>query len=254
MGLISCGLTDIGKKRKTNQDAIYLSDKFHFYLVADGMGGHRGGDIASQMAVKLIPEYLLPKLTQSPAEDQVRKYMQEAIDFTNSEIYKMSQANEQLRGMGTTVVFLLFYKTTLFIGNIGDSRAYLINNKQLFQLTRDHSLIQEKLNMGLYNRAQAAADSAKNVLVRTLGFEEKVPLDVFSYKVHRGDTFLLCSDGLHGKVSDNDMIHIVNQYLPDTSPGAAHKDHVDKATQTLVDKANSNGGQDNISTILVLAN
>jgi len=246
MGLIAAGTTNIGMKRKTNQDAIYLNSEKHLFVVADGMGGHNGGDIASQMAVSLVPEYIL-----SHAGDEPTKLQKQAVLAANKAIKKHGEENEDLVGMGTTLVSQLFKGPYLYTANVGDSRAYLFNNKQIYQLTSDHSLVQEKLNLGFYTREQASDDPQKNVLVRTVGFEEEVEVDVFTYKVHRNDIFLSCSDGLHGKVSDADIAHIINHFIPE--PAKANQETLVKCCDFLVELANKNGGQDNISVILVVA-
>ena len=246
MSLVAAGLCDIGKKRKTNQDAIYLNSQKSLFVVADGMGGHNGGDIASQMAVNEIPKYILENM-----EKDATVLCEESILHTNQKIKKRGEEDEKLVGMGTTAVTFLFRGSNVYIANVGDSRAYLINNNKLYQLTRDHSLVQEKLNLGLYDRAQAAEDPQKNVLVRTVGFEDDIEVDVFSYKVSRNDLFLSCSDGLHGKVSDSDIVHIINRNLPDPTKFTQH--NLDQTVKDLVDQANSNGGQDNIAIVLVAA-
>jgi serine/threonine protein phosphatase PrpC len=251
MGIIAAGATDIGRKRKSNQDSIYLNKERHLYVVADGMGGHQGGDIASQMAVKIVPEFLLPKLQPNLAPEDAQNLTKEAVLAANKAIYDYSQKDEKLRGMGTTVVYLLFDGPHLHILNVGDSRAYLFHQKKLYQLSNDHSLVQEKVNMGLYTRAEAAQDKMKNVLVRTVGFEPQIEVDHFSFKVHKHDLFLICSDGLHGRVSDHDIMHIVNRNIPD--PTQVSEAQIQKTVKDLIDQANANGGQDNISVILTWA-
>ncbi len=246
MGLISSGLTDVGQKRKSNQDAIYLNPEKHIFIIADGMGGHNGGDIASATAVKEVPHYLLTHYDDDPM-----KIQKKAIKSANLAIKKRGQADKNLAGMGTTVVSQLFRGSHLYIANVGDSRSYLVHKKKLFQLTRDHNLVQEKLNLGFYTRAQAAEDPHKNVLVRAVGFEEDVEVDIYSYRVHRNDIFISCSDGLHGRVSDPDLLHIVNSSIP--QPEKATQNQVDQAVKSLVNQANKNGGNDNISVIIVVA-
>ncbi|MEC7275736.1 MAG: Stp1/IreP family PP2C-type Ser/Thr phosphatase [Bdellovibrionota bacterium] len=246
MGLIAAGQTDIGMRRKTNQDAIYLNPEKHLFVVADGMGGHNGGDIASQMAVDLVPEFVLKNYDQDPV-----KLQREAVLWANRAIKKHGLENEELVGMGTTLVSQLFRGPYLYLANVGDSRSYLFNNKKLYQLTADHSLVQEKLNLGFYDRTQAAEDPQKNVLVRTVGFEDDVDVDVFTYKVHRNDIFLSCSDGLHGKVSEPDLVYLINKHIPD--PAKATKETLQKTCDVMIDLANKNGGQDNISIVLVVA-
>lgn len=246
MGILSAGATDIGRKRKTNQDSICLDMDRHFYAVADGMGGHNGGDIASQLSVKVMPEFHKNTKTTDP-----QVLMKEMILEVNRAILEKAEATPELRGMGTTVSAIHFNGPQLIIGNVGDSRVYMINNHLIFQLTRDHSFVQEKLNMGIYSREEAVKDPQKNVLVRSVGFEADLMVDVFNYRICKNDIFLICSDGLHGKVSDGDILHIVQKNI--TDPASCHHSDVEAAVRELIQQANDNGGQDNISVILAVA-
>ncbi len=246
MGVITAGHSDIGMKRKTNQDSICLYPEHLFFAVADGMGGHSGGDIASQTTVKLLPE-IIAKNQSKEAKD----ILGQAIAEVNNSLLQMAGENPDLKGMGTTVSCIMYKGSNLYVGNVGDSRTYLIHDKKLFQLTRDHSLVQEKINMGIYTREQGKQDPQKNVLVRTVGFDEGIEVDVFSYKISKNDMFLICSDGLHGKVSDHDILSIINQNIPD--PAQADLETVEKTAKALIQQANDNGGQDNISVIISIA-
>jgi serine/threonine protein phosphatase PrpC len=246
MALISAGKSDIGRKRKTNQDSLFISDELKLFVVADGMGGHNGGDIASQMAVTKFPHELAKNIELEPVQLLTRCFKE-----TNSAIKEYSYTHSELQGMGTTIVALYFKGQNLYVGNIGDSRAYLISGKKIFQMTRDHSLVQEKLNYGVYNREEASLDAQKNILVRTVGFEEQVISDIFTYKIIRNDIFLCCSDGLHGKVSDEDIVYIINKYIPE--PSLVTKESAEFVIDTLINLANENGGQDNITAIIVIA-
>jgi protein phosphatase len=246
MGLIASGNTDIGRKRKTNQDSFHIGLEQKLFVVADGMGGHNGGDIASQMAIKIFPDYLAKNLDMDPVN-----LLTGSIKECNRSIKHFGETHPELTGMGTTIVSFFFKGQNVYVGNVGDSRAYLINHKKIFQLSRDHSLVQEKLNYGVYDREQAALDPQKNVLVRTVGFEDDVEVDIFVYKVNKNDIFLICSDGLHGKVSDEDILYLVNKFIPD--PGLATQAEAKNLTAALIDQANENGGQDNITAIVVIA-
>jgi serine/threonine protein phosphatase PrpC len=243
--IISAGGTDIGRKRKTNQDAIFFSDDINFYMVADGMGGHSGGDIASSLSVELMPEYIKQNQNSDP-----RELLKNASLHVNRGIFNKASETPTLKGMGTTLVTHYFRDGAMYVSNVGDSRSYLINNKMLFQLSRDHSLVQEKINMGIYTRDQAKEDKQKNVLIRSIGFDENVEIDVFSYKFNRYDIFLLCSDGLHGRVSDHDIIAIVNKNTPDLDKVQA-QDLKNTITE-LIALANQNGGNDNISVVMAM--
>lgn len=249
MSFYSSGLSHIGQKRLTNQDAIYLNRQKSVFIVADGMGGHQGGDVASAIAIKCIPEYLSKHMGQNPQDPAA--ILTESIKKANEEIIKKGGENPHLKDMGTTVVCFFFKGRSLYVGNVGDSRAYLIKEGELFQLSKDHSMVQEKINMGLYTREQAAQDPQKNILIRSVGLEKDISVDIFQYEVEKNDLFLLCSDGLHGQVSDSDLIKLTNREISD--PSKANRKCLEKTVAQMVALANDNGGSDNISTILVLA-
>ena len=242
MNVYSAGISDVGRVRATNQDSIYLNKKENVFLVADGMGGHSGGEIASTMAIKYISEFYKKYQIENPLA------VKKAISDANIKIKKFADGDKNLHGMGTTVISLSFHEDMALIGCVGDSRAYLINKGQLFQLTKDHSMVQEKINLGIYTRKEAQEDPHKNVLSRTVGYDENLDVDAFRYKCKRGDVFLLCSDGLHGKVSDEDILHIINSTI-DLDNMSEVK--IRNAVQTLVSQAYENGVQDNISVTLV---
>ena len=252
VGILSCGITDIGQVRETNQDAIYINREKNLFIVADGMGGHSGGDIASSILVKCAPEYFLRHEPDGP-----EKAISGSIKFANEVIYSKGQEEENLKGMGTTAVACFFKDSHLFIGNVGDSRAYLIHDDRIYQLSIDHSLVHEKLSLsivsglGNYDRQKAENDPQKNVLIRTVGFDENLSVDVFSYKVSKNDLFLICSDGLHGKVSDSSILETWQKNIKDQEE--ISQDVIDKTTKDLIQLANDNGGNDNISAILMFA-
>ncbi len=252
MSLIFNGITDIGCVRKSNQDSIYLNKNNNLFIVADGMGGHKGGDIASAMAVDIIPQTF-----NSQSEDKtIKQKLISSISSANTAIIKRGEGDEKLKGMGTTTVLAYFNESNLFIGNVGDSRCYLISEGLLYQLTSDHSLIQEKLNLSLlsgiykYNREDAKNDPQGNVITRTVGFEENLEVDVYKYQVKKNDLFILCSDGLHGKVSDQRILEICNQNISLENRNQAA---ITKCTESLISEAKVNGGNDNISVIMILA-
>jgi protein phosphatase len=251
MKLISAGLTDIGQKRSTNQDSIYTSDEHHYYLVADGMGGHAAGDIASQMAVKLASEHIsklhASAFHQSGAQ-AISSSLCDSFVNANAKIYQSAQQNSELKGMGTTMVSAFFNAGHVYLSNVGDSRAYMIYQKEIFQLTKDHTLVQEKINQDIYDRHQAAEDRMKNVLVRTVGYEKEVEVDSYQLKWPKEALLLLCSDGLYGKVSDRDIIHLINKNYEASNQ---QKDNLNVIAKLLIDTANLHGGQDNISVVLV---
>jgi serine/threonine protein phosphatase PrpC len=246
MGIICAGASDIGRKRKSNQDSICVDYDHHFFAVADGMGGHNGGDIASQMTVKMIPEFFSQNATMDPP-----LLMKNMIQEINRAILQRASDQSELHGMGTTVTAIHFNGPNLVIGNVGDSRVYMINNHHIFQMTRDHTWVQHKLATGYYSREDAVKDPQRNALTIAVGIESDLPVDVFNYRICKNDIFLLCSDGLHGRVSDRDMLQIVQKNIPD--PALCEMSHVELAVKELIQQANDNGGNDNISVILAVA-
>ena len=153
--------------------------------------------------------------------------------------------------MGTTFVGLIFKGSSLYICNVGDSRTYLVNQEKLFQLTRDHSLVQEKINLDIYTREEARNDRGKNVLTQAVGFDENIQIDLYCYKIHYNDMFIICSDGLHGMVPDPIMLSLINKDVPE--PHNAEIIHLENSVRNLIQTALVNGGVDNISCILILA-
>jgi len=246
--LLCSGQSDKGLVRKSNQDSILINSSQKCFVVADGMGGHRGGDIASQLTIQVLADHLDKMPLKTPNKITLIK---EIIQDANRIIFEKSQTVEHLKGMGTTIVALMIEKSKAYIANVGDSRAYLINNEQIYQLTRDHSLVQEKIHLGISNREEAAKDRMKNILVRTLGYEEVVHVDIFEYSISKNDIFLICSDGLYGKIYDDEILAIVNKNIP--KPDDATLENLDKTIQELIDTANKYGGNDNISIIMALA-
>ncbi len=250
MDIICAGVSDIGRKRETNQDSIFIGNSNKLYVVADGMGGHSGGDLASTMAIKYLAEKVKELRSgvdiKEAEHDQILK---ESVLYANNKIKHYADSEPSLKGMGTTVVSVYFANEKVNIANVGDSRAYVITNGQIFQLSKDHSVIQEKINFGIYTREQAAADPNKNYLSRTVGFEEDIEVDLFEYEPSKNDIFLLCSDGLHGKLSDEDILFIIKDMIDFNNLG--HQT-IHDCVQTLVRQANEHGGQDNISVILAV--
>ncbi|MBP9674697.1 MAG: Stp1/IreP family PP2C-type Ser/Thr phosphatase [Bacteriovoracaceae bacterium] len=246
MPLLSYGKTDIGRKRMTNQDAILIDPKHLLCLVADGMGGHQAGDIAAQTAIVVFQEFI-----QNNFHLEKKRLLQEALSYTNATIYKKAQADSKLKGMGTTVTAHLYHEGALSIVHVGDSRSYLLSQGELFQLTKDHTFVQEKINLGIYTREQAHLDKMKNVLLKTVGFDAQVESDIYSYKVLKNDLFLLCSDGLYGRLSNLEILGVLLHTIPD--PASAQQKDLENCVNALISMANERGGQDNISVILSLA-
>jgi protein phosphatase len=244
--------TDIGRKRSQNQDSVYSAPELGLFVVADGMGGHRGGEIASRMVVEIVPD-LVRKSVQKKSNWEPRATLAAAIENANRAIHEHANRNVGLEGMGTTTVALLFKEDRLTIGHVGDSRCYFLNSppaspsylpSDIWQATRDHSLVQEKLRAGLITREETKTDRMKNVITRSVGYEPTVLVDSYEMKVRAGDLFLLCSDGLSGLVDDEE---IASKIQKDYAQGL----DLQRIVENLISVANQNGGDDNVSVILV---
>ena len=235
-----CMVTDIGMKRKQNQDSGLIKPELGLFMVADGMGGHQGGETASLLCVEKTAEYLAEH-AMDPEQSNV---LEQAIQSANRAIFDLSEKEPKLRGMGTTVTMLRISNHLATILQVGDSRAYYWNETGLWQLTRDHSLVQEKLRAGLITRAQVKTDEMKNVITRSVGYEASVKADAYQFPVEKGDGFLICSDGLSGPVDDALMFEILEE---SRTSGLSLEDTAHK----LVKSANGRGGDDNVTVVLV---
>ena len=242
-------LTDIGLKRDHNEDAIASDAEIGLVVLADGMGGYKAGEVASEIAVLTIVAELkeamvglepgqIDPVTEMQAESLL---VMEAVKKANESIYSVSRNQPQCAGMGTTLVMGLFTNNRLLVGHIGDSRMYRLRDDTLTQLTEDHSLLQEQLNSGLITPEQAKTSTNKNLVTRALGVDPEVELELNEFDVEVGDIFLLCSDGLTDLV-DEDAIH--------STLSSLHT-NLELAANHLIQLANDNGGTDNISVILV---
>lgn len=234
--------TDIGRKRSQNQDSIAAHPELGLFIVADGMGGHRGGETASAMVVELVPETVRSSVAQNGWNP--REVISRAISQASQQIFQRSQQQPQLQGMGTTAVAFLFKSSRLTIGHVGDSRAYFFRNGSLWQLTRDHSLVQEKLRAGIITREEVKTDRMKNVITRSVGFEPDVNVELYELEAQPGDQFLLCSDGLSGLIEDPQIADILRKNRQGSND-------LQGTVAELIASANANGGDDNISTVLV---
>lgn len=232
----SVGKSDVGKKRPHNEDRIFLSDPMGLYVVADGMGGHHYGEVASALAVKAMESFFV---AGENGESTLKKAIEGANDKIIQEGKKLLSESEKEIGMGTTIVSLALFGETATIAHVGDSRAYRIRNGQLIQLTEDHSV----LAMVGREYGLVAGSRFKGVLSRALGVDPDVEVDVRQEAVVLGDIFLLCSDGLTNMVSDLEIEAILNQNKA-----------IDSACEALIQRANQQGGVDNISAVLVQCN
>ncbi len=233
MKLVSHGKTSVGMKRTGNEDSFYHDDTIGLYIVADGMGGHNAGEVASNIAVKSIREHILKQevLNESSLSD--------AIYIANGNIFKQAKRNTQYSGMGTTVTSMLIKNAGATLCHVGDSRAYLLSEGKLVQLTEDHTYVNEQYRNGFISYEQMGTHTMRNVLTRSLGFSEYVKVDSQKIVIHPGNRFILCSDGLTHMVKDDIISELVS--MPD----------IYHAASTLIDVANANGGDDNITVIII---
>lgn len=249
MKLRYAGLTHVGMKRAHNEDNLALVPEESLYIVADGMGGHASGEVASQMAVETITNFF--RMTTRD-EDVTWPYKEEpdlrydenrlvtAIRFSNQRIYEAALRESRFKGMGTTIVAAFFTKGGAYLGHVGDSRAYRIRRGAIVQLTDDHSLLNDYIKANKLSKDEIDAFPHKNVIVRALGMKDMVDVDVSRFEPEVGDIYLLCSDGLSGMVDDDDISRIVCD---------AHD--LESACRSLVDAANEAGGTDNVTVALV---
>lgn len=232
-------LTDIGRKREVNQDYVYVTDKPvghipNLFVVADGMGGHKAGDFASKYAVQVLEEHIRNNSGMGP-----EAIITEAVREANRKIVEKASQNPEMEGMGTTLVVATIIEHTLYFANVGDSRLYLIRD-EIKQLSKDHSLVEEMVRLGGINEEEAKHHPDKNIITRAIGAKDDVEVDFFEYRLQKGDVILMCTDGLTNMVDDDEIFRIVK----------GGRDIVETAMQ-LVEKANENGGKDNIGIVLV---
>ena len=227
--------TNEGKTRTANEDSLLVRQLGDVYLlaVADGLGGHASGEVASKMALIELEEYLKANLKAEPTQE----IFKQAIDKANREIYLLSKENPEYKGMGSTLVAALIYRDKALIANIGDSRAYLIKD-EIKQITRDHSLVQDMVDKNVLTREESRHNLQKNVVTRTLGTGSEVQADYSELSLD-GGALLLCSDGLPDALTDEQISEIIIN-----APG------VESACDRLIEQANEKGGRDNISVIL----
>lgn len=249
MRLSSFGLSDVGNKREKNEDSFLVSDPLELYMVADGMGGHVGGEFASRLAVETVqgavahlngdPEATLQEdLPIRVKPGDFRSWLQYAILLASHRIFEKAEEDPSLQGMGTTAAVLLFRKSRVYVANVGDSRGYRIRGNKIEQLTTDHSLVGEQMRAGILKPKEAREHRLRNIITRSVGFQNDVEVDVEARPVRKGDMYLLCSDGLYNLVEDREILDVVT-----------HQE-MEGACRHLIDIANAKGGDDNITVVL----
>lgn len=234
-------VTDVGKVRENNEDNYcVLEDQIMLYIVADGMGGHNSGEIASEIAIDAIKEHLLKYLPDETEDESIKGIIFEAFNRANGEIINRGTQDAGCDGMGTTATLALINKAKLYIGHIGDSRGYLIKNGQINQITQDHSLVAELLRKGSISEGEALKHPQKNVITKALGSDSQVKADVLALGFDDGDILILCTDGLS---------NFVDKY--EIEKFALEIEDCQEACEEMVKLANHRGGYDNITIIMV---
>lgn len=234
-------MTDKGRQRTVNEDSILCMEKECFYMVADGVGGHNSGDLASSLAEKYIKAYIKANPIDLCKDDMsLRDYFMDCLTETNSMIYSRASRIKENSGMATTAVILYTRADKAYVVNIGDSRAYLFRDGQLLQITEDHTYVNELIKKGSITKEEAERHPKKNMITRALGIEENIEPDFYQFKIYKGDRILLCTDGLYNEIDAEGICRIANTTL-----------NTGDMARELIMNANDNGGSDNISVICV---
>lgn len=244
---VAAGISDVGLQRDHNEDSLVIVGKDGPFVVADGMGGHRAGDVASRLATEAIAEHFQSRADQGTGDRELRNSDDEnrlvaSIRTANRRILERSLRSKDLQGMGTTVVCALFVPDSnrMIIAHVGDSRAYRLRGGFLTQMTRDHSLFNDYLMAMPDLSEEQRSELPKNVITRALGMQDDIPVDLQTDEVRSGDVYVLCSDGLSGMVEDDDIVAAL-----------ADPTDLELACRLLVRRANENGGEDNVTALLV---
>lgn len=245
------GLTDVGLQRDHNEDSFVVVSHHGLYIVADGMGGHQAGDVASQMATEALTRFFETTASEDatwPFDFDAKLSEEEnrlltGVRLANRQIVELGSRRPELSGMGTTIVAALYgpRRKRLYVAHVGDSRAYRIRRGAIEQITRDHSLVNDYLEAMPFMTDEQRSELPKNVITRALGMQDNVQVDLGQHEVEAGDVFLLCSDGLSGMVDDDELLELVDTYRHD----------LNEACRFLINTANEHGGEDNVTAVLL---
>ncbi len=236
LSLKSWAQSDIGRKRTNNEDSLFSNTDLGLFMVADGMGGHRGGEKASKLAIETSAETYIKHLANGlRPEDALKNAVQDATKA----VFQNSQLDPELKGMGTTLSSLLICLDQAYISHIGDSRIYRLRDGNLVRLTTDHSLVNEQVEAGIMTEEQARTSTLRNIITRAIGHDQNARADHLSVEIKPDDMFLLCTDGLNNMLNDDKIKEIIIKQEPK------------KSIHTLISEANLRGGDDNITVILV---
>ena len=234
--------TDIGKAREKNQDYYYVSkdtDVPRIYILADGMGGYKGGEVASKLATESVKKYIENNFSNIIKEkEEILKLIASAVEYANMVVYEKSKEDKELEGMGTTLEVCVIYNNKAYIGHVGDSRVYRIRKDIIRKLTKDHSYVQQLIEDKKITREEAKTHPKKNMITKALGCTPFVEPDLRARNFEKGDIFIICSDGLTNMVDEKQIYEIIKQ-------------DIENATEKLINEANQAGGYDNITVIII---
>ena len=234
--------TDIGRVREQNQDYFYISEETEepkIYILADGMGGYKGGEIASRLATESVQKYIQNNFERITKEkEEILKLVKSAVEYANMVVYEKSKEVPELEGMGTTLEVCLIYNNKAYIGHVGDSRIYRIRKDVIRKLTKDHSYVQKLVEDKKITREEAKTHPKKNMLIKALGCTPYVEPDIRARNFEKGDVFIMCSDGLTNMVEENRIYTLITQ-------------DINSAADKLIEEANMAGGIDNITIIII---
>jgi PPM family protein phosphatase len=248
--IAASGLTDVGQRRDHNEDAFIVDPDLKLFVVADGMGGHAGGGTASRLAVETIRDAVKRARDRDPTlfgsgtgveDSALPDVLREAVEAAGARIFQTAQAEPDLQGMGTTVTAALVEGAAAFVAHVGDSRCYLVRDGRIYQVSEDHSLVNEQLKAGAISAEEAKHSRFKNIITRSVGFEQQVQVDLMGVELQENDALVICCDGLSNLVDDPEILQVV-----DETP-------VDDAPARLIALANARGGDDNITVIVIRA-
>lgn len=238
--MIGVGNTDVGKRRKVNQDYVYINNDpigslDNLYIVADGVGGNKAGEIASESAIDFFEQFIY-----ETEDDEVLDLLVSALAFANEQVFKLSKTDEQYEDMGTTLLATTIKNNKIFIAHVGDCRLYGIRNNKIAQMTSDHTYAMDLFKAGVISKEEAKNSKDANALTRALGMEKSVKADALFCDVFEDDIFIMCSDGLSDMLTDDEIFKIASSNMS-----------TEEKVDSLIEKANDNGGKDNIAVIVI---
>lgn len=239
--MIGFGNTDVGKLRKVNQDYVYINNEpigslDNLYIVADGVGGHKAGEVASEVAIDSFEQFIY-----ETEDDEVLDLLVSALAYANEQVFNLAKTNKQYENMGTTLLATTIKNNKIFIAHVGDCRLYGIRNNKIAQMTSDHTYVMDLFKAGVISKEEAENSKESNVLTRALGTEKNVKADALFCDIFEDDIFIMCSDGLSDMLTDDEIFQLASKKSVPTQ----------EKVENLIQEANNNGGRDNIAVIII---